>query len=180
MLTTDIPNEYLLAKRLVRHVVKHKRSTCFLQHLLNAKTQQCQFVRRSQLDKTSNVADQITYVLGDSMGEMFTYYASCDIAFIGGSLLPLGGQNPIEAFSMGKPVLIGMHTFNFEQITNMAIVAGAALRVNDSSNLAQQLITLFADTEKRDAMASAALHFSKENQGATQRALMLIQQHLAS
>jgi 3-deoxy-D-manno-octulosonic-acid transferase len=168
----NIPN--LLTIIVPRHPQRFDAVADFLS------TQQCQFVRRSQLDKTSSVADQISYVLGDSMGEMFTYYASCDIAFIGGSLLPLGGQNPIEAFSMGKPVLIGMHTFNFEQITNMAIVAGAALRVNDSSNLAQQLITLFADTEKRNAMASAALHFSKENQGATQRALMLIQQHLAS
>ena len=60
---------------------------------------------------------------------MFSYYASCDVAFIGGSLLPLGGQNLIEACSMGKPVLIGPHTFNFEQATEMAIAAGAALMV---------------------------------------------------
>jgi 3-deoxy-D-manno-octulosonic-acid transferase len=85
------------------------------------------FVRRSSLaDDKANVNPQISFVLGDSMGEMFTYYASCDVAFIGGSLLPLGGQNLIEACSMGKPVLIGPHTFNFEQATAMAIAAGAA------------------------------------------------------
>jgi 3-deoxy-D-manno-octulosonic-acid transferase len=140
--------------------------------------QQLPFVRRSTVLDASRTLGQVDYVLGDSMGEMFTYYASCDVAFIGGSLLPLGGQNLIEAFSMGKPVLIGAHTFNFEQITNMAIAAGAALRVNDCNALAQQLSTLFADAEKRQAMATAARNFSQQNQGAAQRALALVQQQL--
>lgn len=140
--------------------------------------QQLRFVRRSAVSEATSTSGQVDYVLGDSMGEMFTYYASCDIAFIGGSLLPLGGQNLIEAFSMGKPVLIGTHTFNFEQITNMAIAAGAALRVHNSDELAQQLGKLFADTEKRVAMAHAALQFSQQNQGATQRALALVRQQL--
>ena len=142
--------------------------------------QQCHFIRRSQLDTKSAVAPEIDYVLGDSMGEMFIYYASCDIAFIGGSLLPLGGQNLIEAFSMGKPVLIGMHTFNFEQITDMAVTAGAALRVHNNSDFAQQLSTLFIDTEKRAAMSQAARKFSQKNQGATKRALTLVEQHINS
>ena len=60
-------------------------------------------------------------VLGDSMGEMFAYYASCDIAFIGGSLLPFGGQNLIEACAVGTPVLIGPHTYNFAQATELAV-----------------------------------------------------------
>lgn len=144
------------------------------------KKQQQRFIRRSQLNATSAVPTEIDYVLGDSMGEMFTYYASCDIAFIGGSLLPLGGQNLIEAFSMGKPVLIGAHTFNFEQITSMAIDAGAALRVHDSNALAQQLNILFTNAEQRHAMASAARQFSQQNQGATQRALALIEQQFTA
>ena len=141
--------------------------------------QQLRFMRRSAVSDVSSTSGQVDYVLGDSMGEMFTYYASCDIAFIGGSLLPLGGQNLIEAFSMGKPVLIGAHTFNFEQITDMAIAAGAALRVQDSGDLARQLGTLFGDAEKRAAMAHAALGFSQQNRGATRRALALIAQHVA-
>ena len=71
-------------------------------------------------------------LLGDSMGEMFAYYAACDCAFIGGSLLPLGGQNLIEACALGKPVLVGQHTFNFAQATEEAIAAGGALRVRDA------------------------------------------------
>ncbi len=135
------------------------------------------FVRRSALaDKT--LPPDITYVLGDSMGEMFTYYASCDVAFIGGSLLPLGGQNLIEACSMGRPVLIGPHTFNFDQVTESAIAAGAAQRVQDTVELAQSIKALFADRIKRQAMGSDALSFSAQSRGATQRTLDMIEQHL--
>ena len=136
------------------------------------------FARRSSLGNDTVVNAQTSFVLGDSMGEMFTYYASCDIAFIGGSLLPLGGQNLIEACSMGKPVLIGSHTFNFEQATEMAIAAGAALRVQDSSDLARHLQTLFADAGKQNAMSAAALRFSNESRGATERTLSLLNQYL--
>lgn len=137
------------------------------------------FVRRSSLNGNNiSVNPHISFVLGDSMGEMFTYYASCDVAFIGGSLLPLGGQNLIEACSMGKPVLIGPHTFNFEQATEMAIAAGAAQRVQNSNELAQHLQALFADTHTQQAMGAAALRFSNESRGATQRTLDLLSQFI--
>ncbi len=136
------------------------------------------FVRRSALSDAVPVSPQAAFVLGDSMGEMFSYYASCDVAFIGGSLLPLGGQNLIEACSMGKPVLIGPHTFNFEQATEMAIAAGAAQRVQNSSDLAQHLKNLLSNPERHDAMQAAALRFSEENRGATERTLNLLKQYL--
>jgi len=140
------------------------------------------FVRRSSLNhEITSPADvsqaDVSFVLGDSMGEMFAYYAACDVAFIGGSLLPLGGQNLIEAFSMGKPVLIGPHTFNFAQISDMAIQAGAALRVQNAEALARQLQQLFATNEQRAHMAAAALAFCTQNQGATRRTLDLLAQH---
>ena len=74
-------------------------------------------------------------LLGDSMGEMFAYYAACDCAFIGGSLMPLGGQNLIEACALARPVLVGAHTFNFLQATEEAVAAGGALRVADAGAL---------------------------------------------
>lgn len=147
------------------------------------------FVRRSSLVVMGTASDQptldvnaqppvvnadVTFVLGDSMGEMFSYYAACDLAFIGGSLLPLGGQNLIEACAMAKPVLIGPYTFNFEQATELAISAGAAQRVHDIQELTAAIQTLFADTEKRQHMAAAALHFSEFSRGATLRTLVLI------
>jgi 3-deoxy-D-manno-octulosonic-acid transferase len=133
------------------------------------------YVRRSDLPNTNTGA---AYVLGDSMGEMFSYYAACDVAFIGGSLLPLGGQNLIEALTMGKPVLIGPHTFNFAQATQSAIEAGAAQRVQGSHELAEALKTLFAEPAKRQAMSSAIAGFTEKNRGATERAIATIQQNI--
>ena len=130
-------------------------------------------------DSVSIPAD-IRYVLGDSMGEMFTYYAACDVAFIGGSLLPLGGQNLIEALIMNKPVLIGPHTFNFAQASQAATEAGVAERVNDSQSLAKALKELFTDNNKKQAMVKAIAGFSEKNQGATVRAMVLIKQVLLS
>ncbi|HEX6827918.1 MAG TPA: lipid IV(A) 3-deoxy-D-manno-octulosonic acid transferase, partial [Burkholderiales bacterium] len=80
------------------------------------------FQRRSD---NAPVAPATRVLLGDSMGEMFAYYAACDLAFVGGSLLPLGGQNLIEACAVGKPALVGPHTFNFEEAARLAIEAGA-------------------------------------------------------
>ncbi len=143
-------------------------------------TQTVQVVRQVADDAGDKVIvnPNISFVLGDSMGEMFTYYAGSDVAFIGGSLLPLGGQNLIEACSMGKPVLIGPHTFNFEQATEMAINAGAADRVQDSNDLAQHLQLLFADIGKQKTMSAAALRFSADSRGATERTLALLKQYL--
>jgi 3-deoxy-D-manno-octulosonic-acid transferase len=157
-------------------VPRHPQRFDAVAELLRKKTSG--FVRRSSLGNDATVNPQISFVLGDSMGEMFTYYASCDVAFIGGSLLPLGGQNLIEACSMGKPVLIGPHTFNFEQATAMAIAAGAAQRVQDSRDLARHLQTLFADPGKQNAMGAAGLRFSDESRGATERTLSLLEQYI--
>ncbi|MCE5181738.1 MAG: lipid IV(A) 3-deoxy-D-manno-octulosonic acid transferase [Betaproteobacteria bacterium] len=124
------------------------------------------------------VAAETQVMLGDSMGEMFAYYAACDIAFIGGSLLPLGGQNLIEAAAIGKPVLIGPHTFNFAEATDLAIQAGAALRVADADELAQTVGELLKSPEKVQAMSAAALAFAERHRGATERLMALIEPYL--
>jgi 3-deoxy-D-manno-octulosonic-acid transferase len=117
-------------------------------------------------------------LLGDSMGEMFAYYAACDIAFIGGSLLPLGGQNLIEAAAVGKPILVGPHTFNFAEATEHAVQAGAALRVADAGELAKTLGDLFKSPERIQTMSAAALAFSDSHRGAAERLMKLIQPYL--
>ena len=113
-------------------------------------------------------------VLGDSMGELFAYYAACDIAFIGGSLLPLGGQNLIEAAACGKPVLLGPHTYNFAQAAEAAIAHGAGLRVQHADDLVHLLNVLMYDPARMRAMGEAGRRFVEENQGATERAVCLI------
>jgi len=118
-------------------------------------------------------------LLGDSMGEMFAYYAACDCAFIGGSLLPLGGQNLIEACALGKPVLVGEHTFNFLQATEEAVAAGAALRVADAAALVRTAADLLDDDARRAAMGAHALAFAARHRGATVRTVELLQQIIA-
>ena len=118
-------------------------------------------------------------LLGDSMGEMFAYYAACDCAFIGGSLLPLGGQNLIEACALGKPVLVGEHTFNFLQATEEAVAAGGAVRVADAPALLQAAADLLDDGERRAAMGARALAFAGRHRGATLRTVELLQQFIA-
>ena len=113
-------------------------------------------------------------LLGDSMGELGAYYAAADLAFIGGSLLPLGGQNLIEACAAGVPVLIGPHTFNFTQATNDAIAAGAALRVQDPQELARGLREIFGDKARRLAMSAAASVFAARHRGATERTVSVL------
>jgi 3-deoxy-D-manno-octulosonic-acid transferase len=115
-------------------------------------------------------------LLGDSMGEMFAYYAACDCAFIGGSLLPLGGQNLIEACALAKPVLVGEHTFNFLQATEEAVAAGAALRVPDAPALLRAAAGLLDDRDRCAGMGAHALAFAARHRGATVRTVELLQQ----
>lgn len=116
--------------------------------------------------------------LGDSMGEMVAYYHLANLAFIGGSLLPLGGQNLIEAAACGCPVLIGPHTFNFQQATNDALAAGAALRIQNAEELVEQVRELLSEETRRQAMQRAATEFSAAHRGATAKTLLLIAQSM--
>lgn len=113
-------------------------------------------------------------VLGDSMGEMFAYYAACDIAFIGGSLLPFGGQNLIEACAFGTPVLIGPHTYNFAQAVELAVASGAAMQISHADDLVHQLNILLHDAPHLAKMGEAGKQFVSDNQGATESAVRQI------
>jgi 3-deoxy-D-manno-octulosonic-acid transferase len=129
------------------------------------------FARRS-LDQPVTAATGV--VLGDSMGELFAYYAACDIAFIGGSLLPYGGQNLIEACAAGRPVLIGPHTYNFAEATRLAVEAGAAVQIADAQALAKAAQQLLQDSRRQTVMAAAASAFSAAHRGATAKVVELL------
>ena len=113
--------------------------------------------------------------LGDSLGELAAYYAAADVAFVGGSLLPLGGQNLIEAADMGCPVLIGPHTWNFLEAAEQAVAAGAARRVSDPEDLARQVKALYRDPALRAAMSAAGRDFSAAHKGATDKVMAMLQ-----
>ena len=113
-------------------------------------------------------------LIGDSMGEMFAYYAAADLAFIGGSLLDFGAQNLIEAAACGTPILIGPSTRNFAEAAAAAIACGAARPVADAADLVAQVGGVLGDEALRDAMSRAGRCFVKQHQGATARTMELL------
>jgi len=130
-------------------------------------------VRRSErADALPAAIGQADVWLGDSLGEMPLYYALADVALLGGSFAPLGGQNLIEAAACGCPLLMGPHTFNFAQAAELAIAAGAAARVPDLETGVRRAVALAADAAARGdraAMAAAALAFAHRHRGAAAR-----------
>jgi 3-deoxy-D-manno-octulosonic-acid transferase len=125
------------------------------------------------------ISAQTSVLLGDSMGEMPMYYAMADVALIGGSLLPLGGQNLIEACACGCPVVFGPHMFNFAQAVGDALSSGCALQVNDALSALHAMRAIACDPERRDRMSQAALAFAQAHRGATERTVELIGRLLA-
>jgi 3-deoxy-D-manno-octulosonic-acid transferase len=125
------------------------------------------------------LAAAIQVWIGDSMGELFGYYVAADAAFIGGSLLPLGGQNLIEPACLGVPVLFGPSMFNFQQASEWALAAGAAQQVHDAPALVQAFQRLLADPVQRASMRAGACAFSSAHRGASERMVAFIKRRLA-
>ena len=113
-------------------------------------------------------ADAAEVWLGDSLGEMPAYYAAARVALLGGSFAPLGGQNLIEAAACGCPLVMGPHTFNFDQAAELALAAGAALRVPDIGAGVAAAVALAGD-ERGVAMSAHALAFAAAHRGAAVR-----------
>ena len=126
--------------------------------------------------RSENAAVEATtaVLLGDSMGEMFAFYAAADVAFIGGSLLDFGSQNLIEAAACGTPVLIGPSTRNFAEVAREAISCGGALSIDDAGDLVNQIKALLANADRRQEMSEAGRAFAARHRGATARTLELI------
>jgi len=118
-------------------------------------------------------------VLGDSLGEMFAYYGACDVAFVAGSLLPLGGQNLIESIAVGAPTLIGPHMFNFAEASEAALAAGAALRIRDADEMFAVAARLLGDRGERERMRENAQTFIAAHRGAIDRLWAWLEPRLA-
>lgn len=129
--------------------------------------------RRSQWHEMPQPAD---VWLGDSLGEMHAYYALAEVALLGGSFAPLGGQNLIEAAACGCPVVMGPHTFNFAEAAEQALAAGAALRVSDLQHGIEGAVALARDAAGQSRMADAARAFARQHQGAARRLAEALQQ----
>jgi len=128
--------------------------------------------RRSTWGDAPPVAPQDeapTIWLGDSLGEMALYFSLGDVALLGGSFAPLGGQNLIEAAACGCPVIMGPHTFNFAQAAELAQAAGAAQAVSDMAVACRTGLALAAEPARQNQMADAARTFAAAHRGAADR-----------
>ena len=117
-------------------------------------------------------------LLGDTMGELMLFYGACDIAFVGGSLVPKGGHNMIEPAAWGVPIISGPHLFNFSEVSQL-LISGNALQVcEDASHLADQFTDLLQNSERRQSMGNSAKQISEENRGALTKMLEQIDRQL--
>jgi len=123
-------------------------------------------VKRSE---DAAVSELCNVFLGDSMGEMLSYFSISAVAFVGGSLVPTGCHNVLEPAALGLPVLVGPSQFNFQTICEQLEEAGALRSVADEQALANAIMLLFADADLRQRMGDAGRAVIQENRGALQR-----------
>jgi 3-deoxy-D-manno-octulosonic-acid transferase len=135
------------------------------------------FDRRS---RAGAVRAESQVLLLDTMGELTAFYAASDAAFVGGSLVPVGGHNLLEPASLGVPVITGTHTQNGPEIARLLIEAGGALEVADGTALAAAAARLLADPELRERMGTSARRFVESHRGSLARLLALIEPLLAA
>jgi 3-deoxy-D-manno-octulosonic-acid transferase len=114
----------------------------------------------------------------DAMGQLMPFFAAAEVAFVGGSLMPIGGHNVLEPAALSTPVLVGPHTFNFEEITLSLLEHGGAARVADQQQLERAVLQLLRNRGERDRMGRAAQQVFVGEQGAVQRIMRLIDTQL--
>lgn len=140
-----------------------------------------QVLRRSQWTASGpELGDGNTLWLGDSMGEMALYFGLSDVALLGGSFAPLGGQNLIEATACGCPVVMGPHTFNFELAAELALAAGAAERAEDMAHAITLALQIACSGADENAHVDACAEFSQQHRGATERTVQAVLAYLKS
>jgi len=108
-------------------------------------------------------------LLVDTVGELTTLYAAVDVAFVGGSLVPIGGHNLLEPAAVGVPVLTGPYQSNAKEIARRLLLDGAALQVDDAQELAQTLKQLFADADRRERVGASGRQVIEANRGGVAR-----------
>ncbi len=133
------------------------------------------YVVQRRSEAGSRMAPDTAIFVGDTMGELLLFYSAADVAFVGGSLLPLGGQNPLEACVVGTPVVFGPHMFNFSEISRLLLERGAGRQVPDSAALARVVGDYLADSALRERAGAAGRQLVADNRGALDRTLALVQ-----
>jgi 3-deoxy-D-manno-octulosonic-acid transferase len=130
--------------------------------------------RAAHRSSKAAIPPSTSVLLGDTMGELMTFYAASDVAFVAGSLVPIGGHNLLEPASVGRPVLTGPYNFNGEEIAQLLMDAGAAIVVVDTEQLAHAVKGLLDDSGLRSVMGAAGRSVLDANRGALDRLLRLV------
>jgi len=116
-----------------------------------------------------------TVFLADTMGELPMFYAASDVAFVAGSLVPIGGHNLLEPAAVGVPVVTGPHNFNAQDIADLFVDMGACLKVDDPDELARTVSGLLNDNEEARRLGQAGRAVLEDNRGALERLLVLLE-----
>lgn len=126
-------------------------------------------------DHNESEMSDVDIFIGDTMGELLIFYAAADLAFVGGSLVEKGGQNPLEPAAIGLPILTGPYTFNFATITEQLKQRNVEIQVTNAKELAEQVIALLSDPERRQQKSYEAKKFVAENKGSVLKQMQLIE-----
>jgi 3-deoxy-D-manno-octulosonic-acid transferase len=126
------------------------------------------------------VQANVQILLGDTLGELVTFYAAADLAFVGGSFVPIGGHNLLEPAALGLPVLSGPNNFNAPDIAARLFESGAAIELASALDLTNTLVALASDAEQRTRMGTIGIEVIEKNRGALDRVLAIIEQRLTS
>jgi 3-deoxy-D-manno-octulosonic-acid transferase len=126
-------------------------------------------------DGSGRVDSKVDVLIGDTMGELQLFYGAADVAFVGGSLVPTGGHNVLEAAAVGTPVVFGPHMHNFEEIARAVRDSGAGVQVNDPSQLAPAISDFLGNANRRFEAGEAGRRLIAQNRGAVERTLHLIE-----
>jgi len=154
-------------------VPRHPQRFDQVAHLIEE--QDMNFIRRSSNDEFSH---EHSVYLADTMGELMMMYACADVAFVAGSIKPIGGHNLLEPACLSKPVLSGGYLFNFADVAEMFDEQQALTRCTEVSEIANQVIKLFSEPEYLEQMGEKAFQVVAKNRGALERQFQLIDKSL--
>ncbi len=121
------------------------------------------------------VKPETAVLLIDTLGELMSFYAAADVAFVGGTLVPIGGHNLLEPAALGLPVLTGPHVFNAPEAARLLLDAGAAIEVHSAEEIAVTVLRLFDDAAERRRRGDAGQRVIEENRGAVERVLKIVE-----
>jgi 3-deoxy-D-manno-octulosonic-acid transferase len=129
------------------------------------------FASRSANDQ---VDAHVAVLLVDTLGELMSFYAAADVAFVAGSLVPIGGHNLLEPAALGLPIVVGPHNFNAPDIAQLMLSSGAAIEVANEDQLAETVIALLSDQSRRQDMGARARSIVDANRGALEATMQIL------